>query len=220
MAEQQQATPVLTYEPPPAHRRPWVWFSAGALVGVLATALAGLFVGRAFWMGGPTTSVTWTGPPMPATGRFSFPQAPGKLEFADNSVGVPYGKFVFFSAGRDAVALRITCPTGDGAAISYEWLHSTQGGSDFTSPDVARGAGTSVEQGGDGIITAGPFSLIWSQGNTQCGWVYWPSRHPDLVVAHATAERPGEFADVLSRTTWQGQDGATLDTKREPIDVP
>ena len=214
--------PVLTYEPPPPNRRRWAWFGAGVAAGVLATSFALMLAGRAIRTTGTPanvpTVVTWSGPVTPASANFSFPQAQGKLEITHNSIAVPYGKFVFFSDGRDVVALRMTCPSGDGEAIAYEWLHSAQGGIDFESPRIARGSSTSVEQAGHGQMTAGPFSLIWSQGSAQGGWVYWPARHGNLVVAHEMAARPQDFADVLSRTTWQDQDGTILDSKRQPIE--
>jgi hypothetical protein len=229
-AEQEQATPVLTYDPPQRNRPRWEWFGAGFVAGAVVSFVACLFIGATFRMRvvpgavpravPATPGVTSRGLTLGAGTGFAFPQAQGKLQISDNSIGVPYGKFVFLSAGRDVVALRMTCPGGDGAAISYDWLHSTQGAADFASADVARGSGTSVEAGGSGRLTAGPFSLLWSQGSPAGGWVYWPTRHPDLVVASETADEPGEFADVLSKTTWQARDGTTLDWRRDPVEGP
>lgn len=211
---------VLPYQPSGPGRPHWLWFALGIVTGVAAVASVAaiaLFAGRlrAGARAVPVATAVAVAAPVPPPVSLTAAQDAGRLVTSRDSIGIPYGKFIFLASGRDVVALRITCPTGLARAVTYEWLHSADGAAaDFGAPGVRRGGGSVVEKGVSAQLDAGPFRTSWSQGSTKGGWLYWPrGADPAVAVAASTADDPRGFARVLATTEWRDEQGTTVDPR-------
>ena len=134
-------------------------------------------------------------------------QDAGRMVANHDGIGVPYRKFIFLSDGDRLVALRITCPSGLGRAIDYEWRDLAPGSSQT-------GSGSAIEKDVSAPLHAGPFELVWSEGSPNGGWLYWPS-NKDFAVAMTVAESVDDFESVLKSTKWHDREGETLDPREQ-----
>ena len=156
-------------------------------------------------------------PPAPPPPSFTAAEDAGNLVTNRDGIGVPYGKFVFFSDGKDLVALRITCPSGIGRAVDYEWLHSPDGSAAaLKKPDARRGRGSLLEKGGSAAMNVGPVRMSWSSGSTKGGWLYWPS-DGRYAIARALAGDGGEFEAVLAGAEWRDREGRLPEPRRRVV---
>src|SRR5688572_8872828 len=111
-------TPVLTYEPSRPKRARWIWFAAGLLCGALVVAVVLPAVNRfrearnRVQVRSNLRQIGLALAMYSTDGGTSFPQGSGTLHVSANSIGLPYGKFIFLAEGRDVVALRMDCPSG------------------------------------------------------------------------------------------------------------
>jgi hypothetical protein len=206
---------VLPYRSSDARRRTpaWVWLLLGFGIGV-GFMLLGSWVMWARSVASAKVAVTTAvvqaqsaanSNPLSQVRSLTAEQDAGRVVAGRDSIGVPYEKFVFLSDGVHLVAARITCPSGLGRAIHYEWREIAQGSSQ-------QGIGSAVEKGGSARLSVGPFELVWSQGNQSGGWLYWPS-NTDFAVATTVADGTGDFEEALKTTKWRDREGETLDPR-------
>ena len=109
-------------------------------------------------------------------------------ELDDNAVGVSYHKFVLFRTLGDTYAIHILPhPKYGEDGITYTWYRLPGGGHNFFDPKVEVGQGETKEVNGMGrvemgSIKTGPFSIDWSKGNKDLGWLYWCDAPKDIAV--------------------------------------